>query len=78
MTNTPNQDVLGTILSSPLGTENIAPCRPQPMSEEAVGLAPISTTAATEDRASQYEQSVGAKLEGGRGLLLAMGSATLA
>ncbi len=71
------QDDLGAILSSSLGTENIGPYHPEPISEESGGLATIFTTAATDGRASRYVRSIDAR-SGGRRRRLAVGSATLA
>ena len=71
------QDDLGTILSAPLGTENVAPRRPEPIIEPTGGL-PTPSTAAVDRRASQHNQSIDPQSGGGRRLLLVLGSAALA
>lgn len=71
------QDDLGITLSPPLGTENIAPRRPEPIIEPTAGL-PTPSTAAVDQRAGQDNQTIDALSGGGRWLLLVVGTAALA
>lgn len=82
MPNTSNfshpQDDLGAVLSTPLGTANVAPRRPEPIGEPSGGLPTTSTATDADRRASKYDRSIDAQLGGGRRLVLVLGSAVLA